>query len=94
MVKIIKHTGEINDADDPSLPFRLDLMMRVPSFMSVAFVMLHGGAEEVIARANTVEELVKWMDETGLRHHPRLLRFQITKGDTVVVGVDGKGGLH
>lgn len=81
MVKLIKHTGECNLPDDPSLPFRLDLVLRAPSLASVAFAMIHGGTEVIIARGSSVEELVTWMHERKLRDHPRLIRFAITNPD-------------
>lgn len=84
MIKLIKHTGECALPDDPSLPFRLDLVLRAPS-ADVAFMLFHGGTEDVVARADSAEELIEWMHENGLRDHPRLIRFSITdpEGKTV-----------
>ena len=76
-VKLIKHTGECDHPDDPALPFRLELMMRPPEFMIVAFVAIYGGTEEVVARGNSPEELKAWMAEYGLDSHPRLRRWSI-----------------
>lgn len=76
-VKLISHTGECLHDDDPTMPFRLELIMRAPSFMNFAFVSLHGGTEDVVARGNTYEELVAWMKQHGLNYHPRLSRYRI-----------------
>ena len=91
-VKLIKHTGECALPDDPSLPFRLELVMRAPSFMNVTFVVLYGGTEDVVARASNLDELVEWMHERGLRDHPRLIRFAITDNTgKTVMGCDQTG---
>lgn len=84
-VKLIKHTGECDHADDPSLPFKLELRMRPPEFMIVAFIGLYGGSEDVVARAETLEDLTAWLDEHELRTHPRLTRYSITDNDGKVV---------
>lgn len=84
-VKLIKHTGECDHPDDPSLPFKLHLAMRPPEFMVVAFVCLYGGTEEVVARADSLKKLSAWMTEHALKAHPRFLRYTITDGDGVVV---------
>lgn len=81
MVKLILHTGECKYPDDPTLPFKLEIVMRPPEFMIVAWVGIHGGVEEVVARAASHEELKAWMDEHGLARHPRLSRWRITGPD-------------
>lgn len=83
MLKLIKHTGECDHPDDPSLPFKLELVMRPPKFMVVTFVAMHGGTEDVVARAETFNELVDWMKLHGLDTHPRLKRWRIVEGDNV-----------
>lgn len=89
MVKLVRHTGECNHPDDDlTLPVRLELNMRPPSLMSVAFTSLYGGSEEVVARAHTVDEMRSWMHDHGLDSHPRLRRYRITDGDTVVDDLD------
>jgi len=85
-VKLILHTGECQHADDPSRPYRLELVMRPPEFMIVAFVGIHGGTEDVVARGDTAQELVDWMTEKGLTDHPRLIRWKITGPSNFVLG--------
>lgn len=84
MVKLIKHTGECDLPDDDTLPVKLVMLLRPPSFMSVAFACLYGGSEEVVARAESVSELEAWMKDRGLEIHPRLSRFRITEGGEIV----------
>ena len=84
-VKLIKHTGECDHPDDPSLPFKLHLVMRPPGFMIVTWVMLYGGVEGVIVRGRTLEALSAWMNDSELKTHPRFLRYTITDGDNAVV---------
>lgn len=84
-VKLIKHTGECNEPDDPTLPFKLELVMRAPEFMIVTFVMLYGGCEEVVARAATLEDLTAWMEKNEMKTHPRLSRYTIIDGAGKVV---------
>ncbi len=84
-VKLISHTGECSREDDTSLPFKLELIMRVPEFRNTTFAMLYGGSEDVVARADTHEELTEWMKAHGLDDHVRLSRWRILgpNGDVV-----------
>jgi len=84
-VKLIKHTGESDHEDDPSLPFKLEMVLRAPEFMTIGWIGIYGGTEEIIARGSTVEELTSWMDEHGLKTHSRLSRYSITGSDGNVV---------
>lgn len=51
MVKLIRHTGECSRPDDESLPVKLELIMRSPSLMAVAFVAMHSGTKDVVSAA-------------------------------------------
>lgn len=84
-VKLIKHTSECDHPDDPSVPFKLEMVLRVPDFMAVTWAALYGGTEEIVARGDSVEELHAWMEENGLKTHPRRSRYAITNSDGVVV---------
>lgn len=84
MVKIIKHTGECDHPDDETLPAKLEMYLRPPEFMNLAFVCMYGGSEVVVARAETATELETWMKDKGLETHPRLSRFRITEGAEIV----------
>ncbi len=84
MIKLIRHTGECDHPDDETLPVKLEMYLRAPQFMAVAFACLYGGSEIVVARAEYVEEIEQWMDEKGLADHPRLSRYRITNQAGVV----------
>lgn len=80
-LKLIRVTGQVNTPDDLSFPFKLEVNLSPPEFMSMTFVMLYGGSEDVVVRAMTKEALDTFIDEKGLRTHPRLRRIVITGPD-------------
>ena len=84
-IKLIYQTSVCDRSDDPSMPFKLDLVLRAPEFMAVTWAFLHGGTEQIIVRANTYEELTAWMDLNNLKTHVRLSRYSITDCSGVVV---------
>jgi hypothetical protein len=78
---VYANTYKFRDEDDPALPFRMDINLRPPDFMNVAFVMLYGGSEEVSFIGSTIEELreVAKDDETGnVEQHLRLRWIRIS----------------
>ena len=70
--------------DDPSYPFLLEVNLRPPDFMRVAWILLNGGSEEIIVQGRTLEALQEFVKKNELREHPRLRRLTIT-GPTGVV---------
>ena len=91
-VKLIFHTGECQHDDDPTLPFKLEVNLRPPEFMVVAFVGMHGGSEEIVARAETQAALEAFVQEHALDTHPRLRRLSITGPAGVVLQKKGRAG--
>lgn len=73
-ITVIKYPGaNINRPDDPSIPFKLEINLSPPDFMRVAWVMLHGGSEEMIVRATTREVLEAFVETNAeIKTHPRL----------------------
>jgi len=72
-VKIIKlNSSNIDEPEDPDLPWKLEMTFRPPEFMIVAFVLLHGGSEDLVVQASTREDLVRFIELEGLACHPRL----------------------
>lgn len=74
-------TGQVGSREDrlapaPDKGLRLYVNLSVPSLMEVAFIMLHGGSEEIVVHANERAELAEVLAE--LRGHPRLRRWEIT----------------
>lgn len=75
-----------NSAVKPDgLPYKLEMVFRVPEFMTVAFVFTQGGSERIDAEAETSEELAAWLKGNHLDEHPRLTRWRITGPQGVVV---------
>ena len=84
-LKLIRHNASgVNTPDDPSFPFKLEANFSPPEFMNVAFVLMHGGSEEIVVRSMTKESLDKFVEMNNLRTHPRLRRLMITGPDGVV----------
>lgn len=82
-IKLIRlNSGQVNEPDDPSYPFRLDAIFRPPEFMRFAFVGLFGGTEELIVRGKTREVLEELVEKEGYGRHPRLIRLEITQPET------------
>ncbi|MFZ5365938.1 MAG: hypothetical protein ACOZBZ_01460 [Patescibacteria group bacterium] len=86
-LKLIYQTGGTNIADDPSMPYRLDANFRPPEFMEVAFVLMHGGSEEIVVRGMTREALEEFVEANDFKTHPRLRRLTITGPDGEVIEV-------
>lgn len=84
-IKIIRHMpSRIDVADDPALPFRVEVNLAPPDFMVCTFVMLYGGSEEIVARCANREAVDRFLDSNELRTHPRLRWIQITGPDGAV----------
>ena len=84
-IELIKHNaGGVNRPDNPALPFKLEANFRPPEFMSMAFVGLYGGSEEIVVRGETKEALDEFIEKNDFRTHPRLRHFTITGPDGVV----------
>lgn len=88
-VKLIKHTGECDRPDDPSYPWKLEASMSPPQFMTVAFIGIHGGSEDIVARGKTKEALEAWYKEK-LGDHPRMRRATLTGPDGVTIDLRAK----
>lgn len=84
-VKLIKHTSDCDFPDDPSLPFKLEVILRPPEFLELTWIGLYGGSEDIVARGDSAEELLVWADTYGLKNHTRLRRYAITDSDGKVV---------
>src|ERR1044071_8302464 len=81
-IKIIRHElSGINEPDDSSLPFMVHVNLSPPDFMNVAFVMLYGGSEEIVARCADRAAVDRLLDSNELRTHPRLRWIRIKGPD-------------
>jgi hypothetical protein len=87
-VKVITaNTYRINDPDDPSFPWMIELVCRPPSFMSMAFVGIVGPTEIITVIAKDQEALEAAMAESDLRGHPRTMRFRVSGPEGVTESV-------
>lgn len=78
-LKLIKlNSRGVNNPDDPSFPFKLEVTFSPPEFMNVAFLFLVGAVEEVIVRAVTLEDMNDFLQKNEFRTHPRLIKGEIT----------------
>lgn len=84
-LKLIRlNSARIDEPDDKSYPYKLEVNFSPPELMQITFMMLHGGSEEMIVRAKTREAIDQFITLNTLRDHPRLRRMTIT----------GPGGLR
>jgi len=84
-LKLIRlNSARIEGPDDESYPYKLEVNLSPPDLMLVAFVMLHGGSEEIVVRGKTRSAINRFVALNGLRRHPRLRWMTIT----------GPGGLR
>jgi hypothetical protein len=81
-LKLVKRTGSrIDSSDDPedlAYPYRLEVNLRPPELMQVAFVMLYGGSDDIVVRGKTRAAIDRFVELNNLRRHPRLRRLTIT----------------
>lgn len=71
----------VEEPDDSSYPYKLVINLSPPELMQVAFVMLHGGSEDLVVRAMTREAIHQFVEQNDLRHHPRLRRMTLSGPD-------------
>ena len=88
-LKLIRQNSkQVNNPDDPSFPFKLEVSFSPPEFMEFTFVSLYGGTEEIAVRGMTEEALKKFVEKNGFRTHPRLIRLTITGPDGIIEKID------
>ena|SRR5688572_17197683 len=84
-IQLIRHLpSKVNEPDNPALPFKLEVVLRPPEFMEIAFIALYGGSEEILIRSETKEALDAFLGADDLRKHPRLRRFVITGPEGII----------
>jgi hypothetical protein len=70
-LKLIKHSGVCDNADDPTLPFKLILNFRAPELCSVVWAFQHGGSETVVVRGETRAAIDTFLTQNKFADHPR-----------------------
>ena len=80
-IKLIRHNAaRVNNEDDPSYKFRLEMICRPPEFMQVAFSFIYGN-EVVVLRGKPLEALEEFVKVNDLDTHPRLISLKIKDDD-------------
>jgi hypothetical protein len=69
------------DRDDTGYPYRLEVNLSPPQLMEVAFIMLHGGSEEIVVRAKTRAAIDTFIAKNDFSKHPRFRWMTITGPD-------------
>ena len=82
-VKLISLTGQFDEPDDETYPWKLEINFRPPEFLIVAFVMMHGGTEKLVVRGMSRELLEQFWEAEDLTFHPRLREMIFTGPDGV-----------
>ena len=78
-LKLIRHNyGGVNNVDDPTLPFHLDVSLRPPSFLRVANAVQLGN-EVLLLRGQTRKALEQFVAANELEENPRLESWRITQ---------------
>jgi hypothetical protein len=77
-IKLIKLNSQgIDNPPDPSYPFTMKAILRPPEFMTMAFIGLVGGYEELIVQGKTKEAIHQFIKRNDLDRHPRLISLKI-----------------
>jgi hypothetical protein len=76
-VRLVRHLNTCYD-EDPALPFRIEIVLRAPEFMAVAFIGIYGGSENIVAQAVDLASLREFVVRNELGDHPRLRRMVVT----------------
>jgi len=69
-VRLVRHLNTRYD-EDPALPFKVEISLRAPEFMAVAFVCIYGGSEDIVAQAADLASLCAFVVRNDLVTHSR-----------------------
>lgn len=86
-IKLIKfNTHGVDNPDDTAYPFKLYANFYHSRFMAIAAIgIFNGDNEEIIVRGMTREALEKFVTLNKLKDHPRLVKLEITEGNSVLI---------
>jgi len=78
-LKLIKHNAFfVDEPDDPSFPYKLEVSLRSTEMMQVHSKLFQGKDEEIVVRSMTREALEEFIELNEFRKNSRLLRLDIT----------------
>lgn len=84
-LKLICHNASrFSVPDDPSFPYKLEVELRPPEFMTMAFIGMFGGSENIVVRSMTKEALDEFIQENNLRCHSRLRKLVTTGPEGII----------
>ena len=83
-LKLIRHTGGENNPDDPSYPYKLEVMLRTPEFMEFTFIAAFGPGEEIAVLGMTEEAINEFIAANRFKSHPRFRSLTITGPQGVI----------
>lgn len=88
-VKMISNTANrVDEPDDLSYPYRLDLKLNAPASPSLMYMYLTGGVQVIVVRGMSAEDLDHWLEANRiLASWSRLRAYTITGPDGVVVSM-------
>lgn len=81
LLHCVYKTGEIRQPERPDLPGKVHIKLRPPPFMEVAFRLLHGGTEELIAQGSTKGAIEAFLKLNDITNHIRFTELTITGPD-------------
>ena len=83
--KVIYHNAnKIDIPDDPRYRYKIEIVLRPPSFMEFAFVGLYGATEKLIIRCKSKKYVDGVFKELGIRNHPRLIEFVVSDSKGII----------
>ena len=74
-IKLISLTGQFNEPDDDTYPWKLVVDFRPPEFMQVTWALMYGGTEELVVRGMSRELLEQFLEAENFTFHPRLRKL-------------------
>lgn len=81
-LKLIRHNFQgVNNPDDHSFPWRLDVKLRPPRLLSCAALAV-GGYEEICVRGLTRKAIHQFVEMNKLKTQPRLVSLEIANTKT------------
>lgn len=83
-------TGQIRQPERPDLPWKVHVKLRPPEFMQVAFVLMPGGSEELIAQGSTKDAIEAFLKLNDITNHIRFTELTITGPDFTETRTRGK----
>lgn len=87
-LKLISHNmGRINNPDDSTLPFKMEMECSTPSLCAIA-LFIFVGSEKLVVRGKTQDAILGFIRANDYGKHPRLKSLKVTNTDTGEIVLD------